>query len=630
MGIEMSKRALQQFQTALSTTGHNISNVSTEGYSRQRVVMRTLDPLYEPSLNRPEKAGQLGQGMEITDIQRVRDEFIDKRINFEKSSLGYWQMRDNYLTQMEAVHNEPSALNLRSDLDAFWVGWQEVANNPSEMASRSALVEKSQRVATSVNHIYDQFKDLRDNANLLIETKVRRINEIAHSLRDFNERILKSQAMGDNPNDLLDKRDLLIEELSTLADVSVANKDPDETIIYIGSRHLVQGELVSELETVRDAANGGYFGVRWKIDGVDTKFNGGEMKGLLEIRDKDLVHSLNMVNSFAQNLSDAVNAVHRNGFGLNQATGIDFFKSKPLPNSATGAYDLNGDGTLDHTVLFRVTGINKLNPKDAVGVSGVMTFDNVKRDGARVTIDYKPEDTVETVMQRINNSNANVTASLDDAGKLAVKARVFDDYSRPNFVITHLEDSGEFLAGISGVLKEAQNAGAYDWNTMDAAKTIRGDGRFIATTPLDNPAAYLAVNDVIKNDMNYIAAAKGIDTKGTGTADKTHGAGDNSNALSIASLRFKEVMVDSKATFNDYYAGIVADLGAKAETSNVELQKGNAVMDHLGKIRQSVSGVNLDEEMAQMVAYQHGYNAAARVISMMDKLLETVITRMGV
>lgn len=630
LGIEMGKRALQQFQTALNTTGHNISNVSTEGYSRQRVVMRTLEPLYDPSMNRPEKAGQLGQGMEITDIQRVRDEFIDKRINFEKGSQGYWSMRDKYLTQMEAVHNEPSALNLRSDLDAFWVGWQELANNPTEMAARSALVEKSDRIANSIRHIYSQFKDLRDNANLMVETKVNRINQIAHSIRDLNERILKSQAMGDNPNDLLDKRDQLLEELSSMADVTISSKDPDEMIVYIGARHLVQGELVSELAVERDGANSGYFSVKWKIDNERTDFKGGEMKGLLEIRDKDLVNAINMTDAFAANLADSVNEVHRTGFGLNHVTGVDFFKTIPLASAANGDYDVNQDGTNDHTVIFKALGINQVKAKDVIGAGGTMVFDNAARGGARVSVSYGPADTVEDVISRINNSQANVSAYITDAGRVALKARVFDDYIRPNLTITHMEDSGEFLAGITGILKAAGAQGAFDWNAVGETGKLKGDARFWSSAPLDHPAGYFAVNSVIKNDMNYIAAAKGIDTTGNGNPDKINGAGDNSNALSIASLRFKEVMVDAKATFNDYYAGIVANLGSKAETSDVEMKKQDAVIEHLSKIRQSVSGVNLDEEMAHMIAYQHGYNAAARVISMMDKLLETVITRMGV
>ena len=186
-GIELGKRSLQNFKTALEVTGHNINNVATKGYSRQRVVMRSFDkPLEAPSLNRAERAGQLGQGAEITTIERIRDEFIDSKIMTELGESGYWNTKYEYLKQLEAIYNEPGTNNLRNDLDAFWDAWQEMAVNPSERGTRLVLVERADRINSSLNYMFEQMNGMRGNLNNLIESKVNRINDIANSIKDLN------------------------------------------------------------------------------------------------------------------------------------------------------------------------------------------------------------------------------------------------------------------------------------------------------------------------------------------------------------------------------------------------------------------------------------------------------------
>lgn len=629
-GIEMGKRSLQQFQTALEVTGHNISNLKTEGYSRQRVVMRTLTPLHNPSLNRPERAGQIGQGMEITTIERVKDQFIEARMHVESGTTSYWKTRFNYLQEVESLYNEPTSLNLRSDLDEFWNGWQDLANNPSEIASRNVVVERGNRISASLNNMYTQLRGLRDNANNLVESNVKRINELSNMIADLNSKILKVEAMGDNPNDYLDKRDLYIQELSNMADITVKSLDPDETIIYIGSRHLIQGELVSKLELVRNGNNDGYYDVRWAIDGVAAEFKSGEMKGLLEIRDIDLLQAMNDLNTFTVNLVDGINEIHRTGFGLNQETGNDFFKTIPITPSANGDYDLAEDGINDSTLLFKITGVNELNPKDMIGAAGTLTFANVVRGGENITINYNSQMKVEEIMTLINTSEANVSVYLNERSELVFKAKSYDDYLKPNYVISHIEDSGAFLTGIAGVLRASGAEGAYDAANAGSAGMLRGDARYFTVTPQKNAAMWIGVSDTIKRDVSFIAASGGIDTTGGGENTKWNGIGDGSNSLRMANLRFKDITLNGSPTFNDFYTANVMKFASRAETANLELQKQNVTMQYLEKMRQSVSGVNLDEEMAQMVVYQHGYNASARVVSVMDKLLDTVINRMGV
>lgn len=630
-GIELGKRSLQNFKTALEVTGHNINNTATKGYSRQRVIMTSFNkPLEAPSLNRAERAGQIGQGAEITTIERVRDQFIDSKMMVEAGISGYWNTKFNYLNQIEAMYNEPGNVNLRNDLDQFWSGWQEMANNPTERATRLVLVERAERINSSVNQMYGQMRSMRVNLNDLIENKVKRINEISSSIRDLNVEIVKQQALGQNPNDYLDKRDLLMDELSTLANVSIRSTDPNETIVYLGSRTLIQGQIVNKLNLERNIENEGFYDIYWNQDHVQTNFEGGEIKALLELRDIDTVQSINDLDAFAINMSDAVNEVHKQGFGLNQETGINFFNMIPITTSVIGNYDLNDDGTDDSTLLFKIGGVNALNETDSIGSNGVLTFGNKSREGTDVKIEYNEQMKVRDLVDRINSSEANVSAYIDFRNRLILKARGFDDYQRPNYFIKRIEDSGDFLVGIAGVLNESGVNGAYNWRDINQVNKLVATGRDYTVTPYRHPAEAISVNNVIKNDVNFIAASKGLDTVGNGYPTKWNGIGDGSNALEIANLRFKPMMIDSQATFNDFYTGSIARIGSRTETANMESQKQLVVTQYLEKIRQSVSGVNLDEEMAQMVMYQHGYNASARIVSVMDQLLDTIINRMGV
>ncbi len=629
-GIEMGKRSLQQFRTSMDVAGHNITNMNKEGYSKQRVVTRTMTPLEDPSLNRALRAGQLGQGSQITSIERVRDEFIDSKIYVESSNKSYWNTRSNYLAQIEALQHEPSAINLRTDLDAMWSTLQEIANNPTEIATRNVLVQRTETVTGTLNHMYSQMSFMRENTNSLVEIKVNRVNELAGFIADLNSKILQIEALGDNPNDWLDQRDMYVEELSNITDIDIKSLDPDETIIYIGGRHLIQGDHVSPLMVERNNENTGYYDVRWAVDGELTKFSDGELKGLIEVRDVDLVSAMNDLNALSINLMASLNSVHKTGFGLNDETGINFFEELAITTNVNGDYDVDRDGVNDSTLLFKVSGTNELDEDSLVGTDGVLTFGNWARGGANVTVEYTPQMKIKELVTKINSSEANVSAYIDNNNNLVLKARTYEDYKAPNFMIAHIEDSGEFLVGISGLLVESGEEGAYMASNPNAADTLRGGGSSYMVTPQANIAGWISLSETIKRDVSFIAAASGIDTDGSMIADMSKGRGDGSNALAMADLRYQNVMVDNNNTFNDFYTASVSKVGSATETANNELQKQNVLLDFLVKMRESVSGVSLDEELAEMMVFQHGYNASARIVTVMDQLLDVVINRMGV
>ena len=227
-GIEIGKRGLLAHQTALYVTGHNVSNAETEGYSRQKVTLEVFDPLYVPGLTRELTPGQIGQGVQIEKILRARDMLLEDRILSEKNGLSYWQSMSDWIRQVELVHNEPTESSIMHLLDRFWASWQELANNPEETAAREAVRENGIAVSRHINHNYEALKSIRDNIESSIRARVEEINSIAASIAKLNREILRSESSGDNPNDLWDRRDLLVERLSELTDIGIGRSDKDE------------------------------------------------------------------------------------------------------------------------------------------------------------------------------------------------------------------------------------------------------------------------------------------------------------------------------------------------------------------------------------------------------------------
>ena len=618
-GIELGKRSIMANTDAITTAGHNISNANTEGYSRQRVQIREFDPLYKPDLTRAERPGMIGQGVDVQSVNRIRDELLDKRIVGQQNVESYWQTRSDYYTMLEQIYNEPYDVSIRSNMDKYWEAWQELSVNPESQAARQAVVTRAETLTDSINQRWESLSGVADLINGDIEATVKEVNSITRQIADVNAEIIKSKAMGDNPNDLLDRRDLLVDKLSELINVSTDTRDSDEFMVHVDGRVIVQGNVARNIDLEPRFDDTGYSKLVWADTGNDAKFSGGKLGALIELRDVDVRNEIQSLNTMTMNFSDLVNDVHRNAVGANKVTGLDFFVQHPFVENANGNYDRNGDGQLDTSYVFRFTGKNQLDLHQQVGIEGVMTFN---ASSGNVEIPYYHTDTVETVIARINDSNSEVKAYLDRNNNLVLKATTSQSVDNPDFVIRHVEDSGYFLAGYSGILNGSGQENAYDFAQADAVESLTAGSQF-SVSPVYNPSAYIQVNDVIKNDVMNVAAGY-IDSNGNAFT------GDARAAVEIASIRNSKIMVGSQKTFDDYFADSVTNVGLKGEQAEMNLLSQNAIMEDLHNLRDSISGVNIDEELAEVMKFQHGYNAAAKFITVWDSLVDTIINRLGV
>jgi flagellar hook-associated protein 1 len=619
-GLELGKRGVVAHQQGLQTVGHNVSNASAEGYSRQRIEMSAADPLYYPQLNRENTPGQVGQGVDVQRIERVKDQLLEGRIVSEDNIQGYWEARDKYLLMLEQVYNEPTDSSVRNLMDKFWDSWQELSLRPTEIAARKAVLQRGNALAEGIRNRYTRLQGIRDMLEGDIQGAVKQMADLVSGIAGLNGEIIKSQAMGDNPNDLMDRRDVLVGQLAQLADVTVSSRDPDEMVIATGGLRLVQGSRSEAPAILADPDNEGYSRVVWADTGQDARFRGGRLAALLELRDRDARGEIQDLDMMSVGFMDMVNEIHRGGFDLSGAGGRDFFVEYPFINNLSGNYDRNGDGAYDSTYVFRITGAHALAPKDQIGLRGALTLSAAEGD---VSVEYYPTDTVEDLVSRINLSGSEVTARLNAEGRLSLKGSPSADPRNPDFVIRALADSGQFLVGYAGVLKGSGPDGAYTWRKADAVLGLREEGVAFSVAPLTHPSGWIVVNPKLAADPGAVAAA-------SGTAGISSGIGDGAAALAIAQLRTRPVMLGQASGFDAFFAAQTADIGLRGEEAAKSLDTAKLVIKDLTDMRESISGVNIDEEMTKMITYQRGYAAIARFITTFDEMLDVIINRMGV
>ena len=576
--IEIGKRSLVAHNQAMTTAGHNISNASTEGYSRQRVEMEQFDAIYLPGLNREETAGQIGQGVTVQSVRRLRDELLDQRIVAQTNSEGYWQTRDNYVLMLEQIYNEPDESSMRTRMDQFWDSWQELSVYPDSRAARQAVLSRGETLVDSIHQRFASLDGVKKMVDGDVVATVKQVNTLTKQIAAANEQIVKIKAMGDNPNDLLDKRDLLVEKLSSLINITVSQQDPDEYVVHTNGFEIVQGSKARSFELKNDIETDGVTQVIWPENGEQAFFEGGKLGALLEIRDVDIREEMQHLDSMTLNFVDMVNDIHRN------------------------------------------------DARDLIGLEGVLTLSGAQ---GNVNVPYYSTDRVEDLISRINNSGAEVTAHLDNNGRLILKGTTAADPGNPDFVIRHLEDSGRFLNGYAGVLAGSGAGNAFDWENPQAVATlaqgegINGHEVEYSVSPTSHPAAWIQIRDEIKNDVLSIAS-------GFPGPDGRVETGDGSLALAVASIRNNRVMIGSMTTFDDYFADTVTNIGLKGQQAERALETQTAIMTELRNMRDSISGVNIDEELSDIIKFQHGYNAAARFIATYNDMLDTVINRLGV
>lgn len=453
-GVNLALQALFSHQQTIEVIEHNVANANTPGYRRQSTVLASVPS--PTSMSRYQHA--VGAGVTVERIQRFSLDFFDGRYRRELAEFKQWEMQSQILRQLEVNLAETTSDGLLPKIDTYFSAWQALSSDPTNISLRVDLRDRGASLAGAFRSRIQQIDALREEQDMAISQRVGEINSLAQHVASLNAEIARSLSLGTQPNDLLDRRDVMLDRLAEIAGAISYRQPSGEVLVSISGHALVVGQTAFELKTIQDEDNSRLLKILW-ADGQAFSPAAGELAGLLTARDEILLAQRAGLNTLAENIIQEVNALHRSGYGLDNATGRSFFS-----------------GTNAETIA--------------------------------------------------------VNSELDDLAK--------------------------------------------------------------------------------------IAAAELEDQPGSGEI-----------ARQIAALQHRVVMSGNTATFHQYYNSQVTALGLAIQKASTNARDRGQVVSALNTQRESVSGVSLDEEAANLVKAQRAYQAAARLMNVVDEMLDRVINGLG-
>lgn len=614
---------LLAFQRALDTTSHNISNVNTAGYSRQRVDLGTRAA-------QPYGNGWLGQGVIAQTTRRVYDDFIAQQARTTSSSF---QHLDVMASQTERLNNMFGAATngLSATLQNFVNAFQGVANAPTSTAARQVLLSEAGTLQQRLQYFDSRLADMDAEANQRLTGELAEINSLAQSIAHLNNEIASgfARAGGQPPNDLMDQRDRLLDELATKVSVSAVKQDGGEVNVFIGNgQPLVLGITASQLTTVQDDFDPTQLGIALRgqsgtID-ITRSISGGVVGGLLDFRREQLNPAHNALGRIGVALADIVNSQHHEGMDLHGELGGDFFALggvDVLASSANGGSGsvsvTRGDigGLTERDYVLQRTGGGWALRDSQTGASATMTgsgtaADPFVADGLEIVVGGAANVGDEFLIRPTRAAIGGLEVLISDPSDIAAAAPIRSAVNPAN------TGSGAISAG---EVLDASNPQLRSPVTIEfltpTTYAINGAGSFPYT-----PGGNIDVNDW----RVQISGAPAVGDRFT-VGDNSSGAGDNRNALLLADALRRPVLNNGTASLSDGVGQFVSGIGVATRQAQTNRDAQGAVHEENVAALDSVSGVNLDEEAANLLKYQQAYQAAAQLIRVADTLFQTLL-----
>jgi flagellar hook-associated protein 1 FlgK len=604
-------------QVGLSTVGHNISNVNTAGYTRQTTTFNARAPQYNGGY-------YVGQGADAISIQRSYSQFLTQSLWSASSGQS---RASQYAALTASVNNTVSgSANLQTALDGFFGSVNDVANAPVDTASRQALIGKANTLVSTFRSLSSQFQQIDQQTNQQISTAVDGINSLAKSIADLNGQIQKAYAGGAAPNDLLDARDQAISQLSQIVGVNVTQSSNHMVTVSVGNgQPLVNGTDSTTLST----ANNQYDASRLEVVGpsgsvISNQLGSGALGATFDFRTNVLDPARNQLGRAAIAMTNAFNKQHEQGLDLNGDPGAAFFKiSDPAVfNSAKNT----GTGSLTATV----SDVGKLSGNDYImrfngttwsaattsGVTVPMTgtgtaADPFVVDGMKIVAAPGAAAGDSFQIQATRNAASTIGVAISDTSKIAA--------SGPLAATKGSGNTGKGALGnltVTDNTNPAFNTPATILFTSPTTYTVNG-----------GPAQTYAAGDTITGNgwtLKLTGVPAANDTFNVKPAGAT--SGDNGNALAMANVATKGVLDNGVTTVGKSYSQLIAQVGTAGAQANTALDAQQSIMDQATAAQQSLSGVNMDEEAANLLRFQQAYAASAQVINAANTIFDSLIS----
>ncbi len=338
-GLEIARTALQISQKGLDVTGHNVANVDTVGYTRQRLVNAAYEPHAAAMAFRPSDNALVGSGAHVKILDQIRSSFLDRQFRSEQSVLSYWSTRTQGLTYVESLFEGDENADLGAGIKGLFDAFNALTKEGNDKEQRTLLKDKGAILCENFNILFDRLLEQQANQNLSVKTKTDQINLKCDAIALLNRSIISFELSGQPANDLRDRRNLLLDELSAIIDISYEEQNNGEFILSTGGRELVNHVTVNRLVCV-DGANAVAGGedvavVCWEADGALLALSNGELKASVDLRDSadadrpGVPFFISQLNNLARAIVSQVNAVHEAGVthqNTGALTGISFFE----------------------------------------------------------------------------------------------------------------------------------------------------------------------------------------------------------------------------------------------------------------------------------------------------------------
>lgn len=562
---------LMTSQAGIDVTGHNIANANTEGYSRQRVAIETQNPL----LTTP---GAFGRGAKLVGVERVYSNTVANNLRNETSSLNYWSNINTSLDEVNLYFNELEAgTGLGDALKDYFNAWQNLANIPADnsdeaQVKRIELISNAEILADKIQENYYHIEDMQNRSNLNIVNYIDEINDIVENIGALNAEIAKIEAAGNNANDFRDKRDLLLNKLSEYVDFTSSERPDGQIGVFVGGVTLVDSEVVNRLYAVNNEENNNYIDIYWGPKGVDepevnitSKISSGKLAAEVKSRDEILPGYLASLSTLAVALIQETNRIHATGIGLERFNSITSTNSVLNPTLSFS----KDEGKFPYDITSGTFRIALYNSENEI----VEYFD----------IDIDPEeDNLNSVIRKINEAGqGKLTAGLSSGNSIKITAD-------GGYTFSFVEDTSNFLvaAGLNGFFK-------------------------------GKDASDIAVNELVKNNTNYIASGKST------------APGDNRNLLDIANIKFKKVINDSY-TIDEFYSIFASTIAADKSQANTFYNAKKQSADQFAVKLEEIKGVSIDEEFVNLIKFQKAYEANARFITAVDEMIDRLVNGVGI
>ncbi len=606
--------ALSAAQLGVDTTGHNIANASSDGYTRQRVVQSAATPNYLSQ-------GTVGAGVKVDNIARVFDNFVYNRYKDISASQEYADFTQSTLKELSTYFPEIDEVGIKSDLQAYYDAWQNLSDNPDNNAMKLTLVKSAQNLSTNINQLQSKVKDLQKSINDQLYSNVNEINQIAQQIADINKDIGVAEAGGAfSANDLRDKRDYLTLQLSKLigttsnfskitsniANDSNSNEGEGNFNINVGGFNIVDGANFHPIHIDAQKDPNGFYQLSYeRQDGVlipmDNKITEGRVGAILALRG-DGVSSSN--GGILQGVVDSLNAFAST---LIQSTNNIYASSTTTSMESNEFYVSQSEPILNSTI----NGVNK-------GSFDIVVYDINGNESARRTININ-ELTSLGGAAGSNSIEGQISASVDDN----------DDGNANNDINSYISYSyaiqkdGQIRINLNmDKLKQSQG---YSFSIED---NLSND----SFSSGSNFAGAMGLNKLFdgKDATDMRVALKYSDNPVTLSAGTTSIAGDNRLALSMSQQQFESFSynVASKVQSSSIYAmfdTISANVGINTKTAIASYQSINTQFNAVELEYSSISKVSIDEELTNLIKYQTSYGAASKIITTIDQMMQTLL-----